>query len=158
MAETRIELKGWQAIAVLAFILAVSGYQISARFRAVPEDSRETLRQWLVKDYEGRGPKALAKLVAGYRAGRAVEPEPLPAVEPKVEFASLSAHGWQDSMVVRAEVTVDGGPPPDDRSVRFLFLTTKPGGGWMVFADSDSYQYYRVLLPLGGRNGDSDLR
>lgn len=158
MAETRIELSGWKAISVLALILAVTGFQVHSRFRSVSEDGREALRQWLVREYEGRGPKALAKLAADYRAAVRVDPEPLPAVEPKVEFVSVSAHGWEDTMVVRTQVTVDGGPPPDDRPVRYLFLTTKPGGGWMVFGESDSFQYYRVLLPLKGNSRDSSLR
>ena len=154
MSESRIELKGWQAIAVLAVILVVTGFQVLSRFRTVPEDSRDTLRQWFVLDYEGRGPKALAKMAADYRAGVRPDPEPAPAVAPNVDFVSLTAHGLADTMIVRAEVTEDGGPPPDGRPVRYLFLTTKPGGGWMVFGESDSFQYYRILLPGDGRTRD----
>jgi hypothetical protein len=49
-------------------------------------------------------------------------------------------------MVVRVEVTEDGGPPSDGRSVRYLVLTTKFGGGWMVLAQSDAYRYYTSLF------------
>ena len=146
MAETRIELRGWQAIAVLLVILGVSGYRVSTRFQSVPEQGREAVRQWLVKDYEGLGPRALAKRVADYRAGLAPAPVSVPASEPRVEFVSLAAHGWRDAMVVRSEVTLDGGPPPDGRSVRYLYLTTKVGGGWMILSESDSYRYYTALL------------
>lgn len=146
MAETRIELRGWQAIVVGILILGISGYRFSSRFQKVPEDSRETLREWLVKDYEGLGPAALAKRVADYKAGVVNTPVQLPAKEPQVEFTSLEAHGSPGAMVVRSEVTVDGGPPPDGRSVRYLFLTTKVGGGWMILGESDSYRYYTALL------------
>jgi hypothetical protein len=146
MEGTRIELTGWKAIAVLVVILGISGVRIYSHFATVDDAGREALREWLVKDYTGRGPKALAHLVADYRAGLPAQLPDAPAVEPKVEFVSLSAHGWRDSMVVRTEISVDGGPPPDDRPVRYLFLTTKYEGGWMVFAESDSLQYYRILL------------
>ena len=146
MGETRVELTGWKAIAVVVVILGVTGYRIYSRFPAVNDDGREALRTWLVKDYTGRGPKALAQRVADYRAGLPDRPVAVPTVEPRVEFTSLSAHGWRDAMVVRSEVSVDGGPPPDGQPVRYLFLTTKFEGGWMVLSESDSFRYYMALL------------
>src|SRR5882672_3214597 len=146
MGETRIELTGWKAIVVAAIILAVSGYRIYSRFPTVSDDGRAALRDWLVKDYTGRGPRALAQRVAEYRAGQPVQPLDVPAEIHKVEFVSLSAHGWRDAMVVRSEISVDGGPPPDGRPVRYLFLTTKFEGGWMVLSESDSFRYYEALL------------
>jgi hypothetical protein len=146
VAETRIELTGWKAIVVAILILGVSGYRISTRFRTVNDEGQQALRSWLVKDYTGRGPKALAKRVAAYRAGLPDQPLNAPAVEPHVDFVSLSAHGWRDSMIVRTEISVDGGPPPDGQSVRYLFLTTRYEGGWMVLSESDSFKYYEVLF------------
>ena len=151
MAETRIELTGWKAIVVAVLILAASGYRFYSRFQTVSDDGRGALREWLVKDYTGRGPKALAKRVADYRAGLPDQPLEAPAVEPNVEFVSLSAHGLRDAMVVRTEISVDGGPPPDRQPIRYLFLTTKPGGGWMVLSESDSFNYYEVLFNFRSR-------
>ena len=146
MGETRIELTGWKAIVVAVLILGVSGYRFYSRFQTVSDGGQEALRTWLVKDYTGRGPKALAKRVADYRAGLPQQPLDLPAVEPNVEFVSVSAHGSRDAMIVRTEISVDGGPPPDGQPVRYLFLTTKYEGGWMVLSESDSFQYYETLL------------
>ena len=131
---------------MLVVILGVTGYRIYSRFPTVSDDGRKALREWLVKDYTGRGPRALAQRVADYRAGLPDRPVAAPAVEPNVEFVSLSAHGWRDAMVVRSEVSVDGAPPPDGQSVRYLFLTTKVGGGWTVLSESDSFRYYTALL------------
>jgi hypothetical protein len=146
VGETRIELTGWKAIVVAAIILAVTGFRMYSRFPAVNDDGRKALREWLVKDYTGRGPKALAQRVADYRAGLPDRPGAAPAELPNVEFVSLSAHGWRDAMVVRSEISVDGGPPPDGQPVRYLFLTTKYEGGWMVLSESDSFRYYEALL------------
>jgi hypothetical protein len=146
MGETRIELTGWKAIVVAAIILVVCGYRVYSRFPTVSDDGRAALRDWLEKDYTGRGPKVLAQRVADYRAGLPDRPVAAPAEERKVEFVSLSAHGWRDAMVVRSEISVDGGPPPDGQPVRYLFLTTKFEGGWMVLSESDSFRYYEALL------------
>jgi hypothetical protein len=152
MAETRIELTGWKAIVVAALILGVSGYRFNSRFQTVSDDGREALREWLVRDYTGRGPKALAQRVAAYRAG-VPEALDLPKVpDPQVDFASVSAHGWPDAMIVRTEISVDGGLPPDDKRIRYLFLTTKVGGGWMVLSESDQFNYYEILLNIGSHH------
>jgi hypothetical protein len=125
--------------------LGIGGIRISSRIQTIPEGGRAAVRDWLVKDYEGLGPAALAKMVADYRAGVKDLSQP-PATPPNVELISVAAHGWKDAMIVRAEVTVDGAPPSDGRSVRYLFLTTKVGGGWMVLSESDSYRYYTALV------------
>ena len=147
MPETRIELTGWKAVAGLAVILAITGIRLAARFPTVPDDGRETVRTWLVNDYEGRGPKALAQMVSDYRAGLPVHTPDPPAVVPQVEFVSLGAHGSRDLMIVRAQVSVDGGPPPDDRPVRYLFLTRKfDGGGWIIMSETTAFRYYEALV------------
>jgi hypothetical protein len=155
MAETqigRIELTGWKAIVAVALFLGVSGYRVYSRLQTVNDNGREALREWLVKDYTGRGPKALARRVAVYRAG-VQDALDIPAVpDPAIEFASISAHGWPDAMIVRTEISVDGGPPPDDLRVRYLFLTTKVGGGWMVLSESDQFNYYEILLNIGSHH------
>jgi hypothetical protein len=133
------DLTGWKAVAVLAVILGVSGYRIYSPFPTVNDDGRTALREWLVKDYTGSRPGALAQRVTDYRAGLPGRPVAAPAVVPNVEFVSLSAHGWRDARVVRSEVSVDGGTPPDGEPVRYLFLTTKVGGGCMVFSESDFF-------------------
>jgi hypothetical protein len=151
MSETRIELTGWKAIAVAAIILALFGYRVYSRFQTVNEEGIDALRTWLVKDYTGRGPKDLARRVTAYRAGLPDQAADVPTVEPRVEFTSITAHGSRDTMIVRCEISVNGGGPPDGQAVRFLFLTTKPGGGWMVLSESDSYRYYTALLDSRSR-------
>jgi hypothetical protein len=155
MSETRIKLTGWKAILVTVLILGVTGYRFYSRFPTVTDDGREALRLWLAKDYTGRGPKDLAKRVAAYRAGLPDQPPTAPAVEPNVELVSLSAHGSRDAMVVRSQVSVDGGVPPDGQPVRYLFLTTKVGGGWMVMSESDSFRYYTALLRWRDNRADT---
>ena len=144
--EVRFELTGWKAIVAGVLLIGLFAGRVYLHLPNVTEEGRAALRTWLVKDYTGRGPRDVAQRVADYRAGKPVQPLDLPAVMPDVQFVSVSAHGWRDAMVVRTEISVDGGPPPDGQPVRYLFLTTKFEGGWMVLSESDSYRYYRALF------------
>jgi hypothetical protein len=146
MAEIRVELTGWKAIVAAVLFVCMFAVRVYLHVPKVPDEGREELRTWLVKDYTGRGPRDLAQRVADYRAGKPVQPLDIPAVLPDVELVSVSAHGLRSAMVVRTEISVDGGPPPDGQPVRYLFLTTKYEGGWMVLSESDSYRYYRALF------------
>lgn len=142
---TQFQLTGWKALAALFVFIAIAGIRLSMLFQTVPDDGREAVRAWLVKDYEGLGPKAMAQMVDDYRTGLPVQ-VPHPAEVPQVEFVSLHAHGSPHRMIVRAEVSVNGAPPPDGRPVRYLFLTTKFDGGWMVISETNEYSYYDVLV------------
>jgi thiamine pyrophosphate-dependent acetolactate synthase large subunit-like protein len=93
-------------------------------------------------------PKDIARLVAKARQGLSVEPVAL-LVPRDVQFTSIAAHGQMAAPVtlVRAEIIVDGGPPPDDRAVRYFRVSRQFGGGWMVVGETDSYRYFMELLP-----------
>jgi hypothetical protein len=67
-----------------------------------------------------------------------------------VELTSMAARGTTGgAIVVRTEVTVDGGPPPDGRPVRYFWVVRKFGGegSWLVTSETDAYRYFEALLP-----------
>jgi hypothetical protein len=148
MAEYNFQFRGWQALVAVAVVLGFWGIEIYLHVQSVDDAMREAVRAELLNEYSGRGPKDIARLVAEARAGAPVEPVQ-PLVQRDVEFTSIAARGKMDGRVtlVRAEVTVDGGPPPDGRPVRYFRMSTKLGGGWMVVGESDSYSYFRELMP-----------
>jgi len=149
MAEYNFQLRGWQALIAIPLVLGFWGIETYLRVRPVDDAMRDAVRAELLNEYSGRGPKDVARLVAEARAGSPVEPVQ-PLVQRDVEFTSIAARGKIDGRVtlVRAEVTVDGGPPPDGRSVRYFRMSTKfIGGGWMVLGESDSYAYLMELWP-----------
>src|SRR5258708_16974486 len=125
MSETRIELTGWKAMIVAVIILVVTSYRIRSRFPTVSDDGRKTLREWLVKDYTGRGPRALARRVHDYQAGLPDQPVAAPEAVANVELGSLSAHGWGDALVVPFGISVDGGHPPPGPPIQDFLFTTK---------------------------------
>jgi hypothetical protein len=149
MAEYNFQLRGWHAVVGIAAVMAFLGAKVALRVRSVDDEMRDAVRQELIKEYSGRGPADVARLVAEAREGGPVEPVQ-PLVQRDVEFTSIAARGAIGAHVtlVRSEVTVDGGPPPDGRPVRYFRVMRKfEGGGWMVVGESNSYNYLMELAP-----------
>lgn len=149
MAEYNFQLRGWHAVVGIIAVIGFMGIQMWLRVRPVDDGMRDAVRVELLNEYSGRGPKDIARLVTEARQGLPVEHVP-EVVQRDVEFTSIAAHGRMGGMVtvVRAEVTVDGGPPPDGRPVRYFRVTRKfMDSGWMVVGETDSYNYLRELAP-----------
>jgi len=148
MAEYNFQLRGWHALVGILALVGFMGVKMWLRIRSVDDEMKDAVRVELLKEYSGRGPKDVARIVAEAREGLPIEPVP-ELVQRDVEFSSIGARGRIGAPVtfVRAEVTVDGGPPPDGRAIRYFRISRKFGGGWMVVGDSDSYFYYNELLP-----------
>jgi hypothetical protein len=149
MAQYTFQLRGWQAMAAIVLLAGITGVQIYLRVRPVDDAMRDAVRAELLKEYSGRGPKDVTRYLAEARAGEPVEPVPA-MVQRDVEFSSMAARGRMGgaAIMVRADVTVDGGPPPDGRAVRYFRVMRKfEGDGWLVAGESDAYRYYSELVP-----------
>jgi hypothetical protein len=149
MPEYNFQLRGWYALIGMIVLVGFAGVEMWLRVRTVDDEMRDAVRVELMNEYSGRGPKDISRLLTEARAGSPVEQVP-EVVRRDVEFTSIAAHGRVGGpvTVVRAEVTVDGGTPPDGRQVRYFRVSRKfMGGGWMVVGESDSYLYYRELVP-----------
>jgi|SRR5271163_2800768 len=146
MPEYNFQLRGWHAIVAIPLLVAFWGIQMYLHVVSVDDAMRDAVRGRLLSEYSGRGPKDVARLVAEARAGSAVEAVQ-PLIERDVEFTSIAARGKMGARLtlVKADVTVDGGPPPDGRSVRYFSLSTKFGSGWMVVGETNSYNYLMEL-------------
>jgi len=148
MAEYNFQLRGWPAIAVIAAMLGFFGIRAYLRVRSVNDAMRDAVRAELLKEYSGRGMSDFARLVREAREGLPIESAPA-LVQRDVEFTSIGAHGRIGGPVtfVRAEVTVDGGQPPDGRPVRYFLVSRALDGGWTVLDERSSYRYYAEMLP-----------
>ena len=148
MPEYNIQLRGWHAILAIAALLAFLGISMALRVRPVDDEMRAAVRERLLDEYSGRGPKDIARIVEEARNGTAIENIP-EVVQRDIQFPSMGAHGRMGRGVVyvRAEITVDCAPPPDGRSLRYFRISRKFGGGWTVVGESNSYNYYSELCP-----------
>lgn len=117
--------------------------------RTVDDGMRDAIRNELLKEYSGQGPRDVTRILSEARDGMPIEPIQ-PVVQRDVEFTSISARGAMGAhfLLVKAEITVDGAPPPDGRAVRYFRVSRKfTGDGWMVIGNSDSYSYFSALMP-----------
>jgi hypothetical protein len=144
--EYQMNLRGWKAVAVAAAILGITAYQCATRIQTVDDAARQTLHTWLVREYQGKGLHQLVDAYLKHKAGVPEEPAPADTPAPAVEFVSLKAHGSKDNLVVRAEITMNDGPPNDGRPVRYLRMMRSVEGRWIVVGDSTSLDYSLTLL------------
>lgn len=148
MPTYNFQLRGWHALVAIAALLGFWGLRMCVRVRTVDDGMRQAVRQELINEYSGRGPKDVARLVNEAREGRPVEPVPA-VVQRDIEFTSIGARGRFGGMttVIRAQVTVDGGPPPDSQSIRYFRVERKfMDDGYMVVGNSNSYDYFMELV------------
>ncbi len=147
--EYRQNLKGWQAAVVALGILAVAAYQCTRRIQTLDESARFAIGVSLVREYRGTGLKQQVQEYLKQRANGGVSSEPVPSAAPlpHVELALVGAHGSKDIMIAKVRVKVNGGTPPDGRSIRYLdLMRSATDGRWQVVADSDAYHYMMSLL------------
>jgi hypothetical protein len=137
MAEYNFQLRGWHALVGILALVWFMGAKMWLRVRSVDDEMKDAVRVELLKECSGRGPKDVARIVAEASAGLPVE-DVQPLVQRDVEFTSIAAHGKIGGHItlVRAEVTVEEGPPPDGRAIRYFRISRKFGGGWMVVGES----------------------
>jgi hypothetical protein len=146
--EYRQNLKGWHAAVVALGILAVVGYQCTRRIQTLDESARFAIGVSLVREYRGAGLKQQVQEYLKQKAGGAPsERAPSVTATPHVDLALVGAHGSKDIIVAKVKVRVNGGPPPDGRSIRYLdLMRSSTDGRWQVIADSDAYHYMMSLL------------
>jgi len=81
--ENRVQLCGGQALAVL--VLSVVTYQDVSRILVVEDAGRETIRAWLMKEYQGNGLKDEVKPTSAGKARTSVR---------KVRARTGTSEGW----------------------------------------------------------------
>lgn len=149
MPTYNYQLRGWHAVLAVLALLGFTGLKMAQRIRPVDNAMRAAVRDELLNEYSGRGPKDVASLVAQARAGQPLNSLP-PVVQRDVEFTSIGARSAKGSSVVliKAEITVDGGAPPDGRSIRYFCIEQKfAEDSYIVVGNSSAYNYFREIFP-----------
>jgi len=148
MPRYAFQLRGWHAIVGVVLLIGYWGISAYGRVRTVDGGMRDSIRQYLLNEYSGRGPKDVQRILMEAHNGQPVEK--LPEVQQRdVEFPSVSAVGKYGGPfeVVRVQNTVDGGQPPEGAALRYFRVEYVAAGRWLVIGQSDSYGYYSELLP-----------
>jgi hypothetical protein len=131
-----IRVTGWKAVAVLVLVAALGVFRFVTARDALDADAQQQLGMWLRGEYASR-----------YLA--AIRPDSLTPEQvqdllrlDRIEFPSIRGIGTPDDMVVRVEITVDGGPPPDGRAVRYWRMRYSTITGWRMEREANALLYY----------------
>jgi hypothetical protein len=92
MTEYSFQFRGWHAVVAIAAPLGFFGVKMYMRVRTVDDAMRDAVREELLNEYSGRGPKDVARIVAEAREGIPVEPVQS-RVQRGVECSSIAARG-----------------------------------------------------------------
>ena len=136
-STSKVRLTGWKAVTVVALLVAYVVYRHQARRVTIDPAARDAIRSWVVAQYER---SALAQLPLVPQVDSTAADELLRSYD--VEIRSMTARGWSDNVVARVEIAVHGGPPSDNRPVRYLRLLRLARSGWRVVGESNPVSYY----------------
>lgn len=134
------ELRGWSAVVVLVAVVAFGAWRTQAARRSLDTDAREQVEMWLKARYARM---ALAEVGEGTPTEEQVQRI---LASGRVEIVSLEARGTAGDMVVKAEATVDGEPPPDGEPVTYWRMTHSALTGWTVESSTSVLGWWLAWL------------
>lgn len=141
-----VQVRGWKAVAIL---LAFAGFALYTRgnaMRSLDTAAVDAIRPWIVARYSSD-----AMQTSGGRTIEQMSPAEQKAYADRivrasrVEIKSIQARGMGDNIICRVEVLVDGKPPPDGKSVRYIRMKYSNLTGW-TYKNETSEWLWRVKL------------
>ena len=138
--EVGIKLTGWPGLIAAVVVLAAYGLTFVVSRNALDDEALAHIRLQLQGEYTATllpdvdpkdpDPKAVDRLLE----------------VDEIQFASVSARGSGDKVIVRLEPRVNGRPPPDGRDVRCFRMSYSTLTGWRVRHESTAFRYYTTLF------------
>ena len=143
-----IPLTNKQGAIVVLLIVAFVAWRVHAVRTEAPGAVREPLRNALAIEYAGHGLPSVEESVAAQDLESLSKRfSNLDATRETIEIASVSARvSDEDGVFIRAVVRVNGGDPPDGRSVRYFLFSHSSLTGWSCQRDATAFEYYTTLF------------
>lgn len=143
MAEMTIKLTGWKAVAALAAIVVLAILHQTFIRRSLNEEAVEEIRPYIQGEVitaavGDRDPWEMSKTELQAAGEKAMKAQ-------KVELKNVTASGFGSEVVVRVEISVDGAPPPDGRTVRYYRMDHSYLLGWTYRKEVNAFAYYTKL-------------
>ena len=141
-----IQLKGLPAVAVVILVLGFGAYRVHSMQTTLETDAVEELKFWILSDYARQALADLPDDVNTVSDQQATETaEKIQALE-RIEFTSIKAKGmWKSGkdadVIVKADLLVDGQPPPDGVSTRYYKMRYSSVSGWRVIRRTSAWSW-----------------
>jgi hypothetical protein len=149
-----IKLNGVTAVIGVAALVLFGAYRMSSMQTELETEALDELKAFLSAEYAGSEVTALSESLDSEPQ---LDTEQTPArverilAAQKITFPSVSARGFWDAnnggeAVVRVEIQVDGGPPPDGVTTRYYRMRYRPLSGWTVRGRTSVWSYRLKLF------------
>lgn len=136
-------LTGKPALIVLLALAAIFVWRLSVTHPTVPLEVQERLRQELAaEEMRGLLPELQAHAAASNEAGMAEISRRISMAKQRISFASLKSRGSGDNYYVRAEILLDGQPPPSGKNVRYFQFHQSRLLGYTYQREAFAWEYY----------------
>lgn len=148
------KLTGPSAIVAIVGVLAFGAYRMVSMQTELESEALEELELYLAAEYAREDVAALSDALdsgqpiddrdARERTDRILATQ-------NITFPSVNARGmWNATdggdVVVKVEIQVDGGPPPDGEPVRYYRMRYRPMSGWRVGGRTSVWSYRLKLF------------
>ena len=137
------KVTGKPAIAILVGVAAIFTWQLLVTHDTVAPEVADRLREVLAAEYAGVVlPGIEAGVAQGDNAKVAEGVKRLKSMMENITFPSLKSRGGGGHFYVRAEILVDGGPPPKGESVRYFQFHHSTLLGYVYYQEALALDYY----------------
>ncbi len=138
-----IIITGKPAAAILFGVLVFFAWRLAVTHDTVAPEVEEELRHVLAAEYAAVFlPDIEASLEQGDHARLREGAERLKTVMNTITFPSLKSRGGGNHFYVRAEILVDGGPPPKGKSLRYFQFSHSRLLGYVYVSEALAMEYY----------------
>jgi len=144
VSELRFELKVWNTIIAIAFVIILGVWKYNASRQAIDEQAAEVIKVWLSSEYSSHHQATLDD----YSIPASERAELLKALH-NIRFKSLSAHGSSSNMVVRIEIEPGPTIPPNADRIRYFDVSYSAAFDKLKYErDSNAFSYYMAMFTL----------
>ena len=139
----QIKITGKPAIAILMAVAVLFTWRLAVTHDTVAPEVEERLRQVLAAEYASLVLPGIQESVAqGDNAKMAQGFKRLKSVMENITFPSLKSRGGRNHFYVRAQILVDGAPPPKGASIRYFQFHHSTLLGYVYQQEALALDYY----------------
>lgn len=149
-----VKLTGRNAVLAVVALVAFGFYRMSSMQTELETEALEELKAYLAAEYATKDVAALSEALETDRPvsdQEAVTRTNAILAAQNISFSSVSARGmWAGrqgaEVIVRIEIQVNGGPPPDGEPVRYYRMRYRGLSGWDVGGRTSAWSYRLKLF------------
>lgn len=141
------KVSGGKAIAVIALLAGLAAFKFVAQSSTLGDHATAQIKFHLASEYTRFSLPEIQQAAQSPSVSIDQVTDLVTKINPdNIEIISIAARGSGDEVIVRVEVQVAGGDPPDGRRVRYFKMRHSMVTGWTVRNPATAVSYYLSLM------------